>query len=236
MVRELLEKLITRFSGDTHVTFHDLSKFPWIPKLEANWKTIRKELDGVLTTLKDVPNFQDISEAQAAITEGDRWKTFYLFAYGHQIVDNCARCPETAKLLLEIPAIKVAMFSILAPGKHLPEHRGLYSGVLRYHLALLIPEPKDQCGIRVGDETRHWEDGKSMVFDDTHPHEAWNDTTSHRVVLNVDFVRPLPFPLSLLNRIMIWRIGTTPYVTEAARKVREHNVRVAAMTAEKRDA
>src|SRR5438128_5446567 len=113
MIREVIEKLITKFSADTHLTFWDTARFPWIPQIEANWRVIRKELDGVLETLSDVPNFQDISEAQATITEGDRWKTFYLFAYGHQIVENCERCPETARLLLEIPAIKVAMFSIL---------------------------------------------------------------------------------------------------------------------------
>ena len=35
--------------------------------------------------------------------------------------------------------MKTAFFSILAPGKHLPPHRGPYKGVMRYHLGLLIP-------------------------------------------------------------------------------------------------
>jgi len=35
--------------------------------------------------------------------------------------------------------MKTAFFSILAPGKHLPAHRGPYKGVMRYHLGLLIP-------------------------------------------------------------------------------------------------
>ena len=75
--------------------------------------------------------------------------------------------------------MKTAFFSILAPGKHLPPHRGPYKGVMRYHLGLLIPEPAEQCGIRVDTETRHWAEGESMIFDDTFEHEAWNDTDAH---------------------------------------------------------
>jgi aspartyl/asparaginyl beta-hydroxylase (cupin superfamily) len=42
--------------------------------------------------------------------------------------------------------MKTAFFSILAPGKHLPAHRGPYKGVMRYHLGLLIPEPRRSAG------------------------------------------------------------------------------------------
>ena len=45
------------------------------------------------------------------------------------------------------------MFSILEPGKHLPPHRGPYNGVLRLHLGLIVPEPREQLGIRVDNET-----------------------------------------------------------------------------------
>ena len=162
-----------------------------------------------------IPNFQDISTLQPGLTEGDQWKTFFLYAFGHKLEHNCARCPQTTRLLGRIPGMKTAMFSILSPKKHIPEHRGPYKGVLRYHLALLIPEPSSSCRIRVGDDIRCWEEGKSLVFDDTHPHEVWNDSNAFRAVLFVDFVRPLLFPLSLLNRWTIWAISKRPYVTEA---------------------
>ena len=43
------------------------------------------------------------------------------------------------------------MFSILAPGKHIPPHDGPYKGVLRYHLGLVVPDaPVERLGIRVG--------------------------------------------------------------------------------------
>lgn len=116
--------------------------------------------------------------------------------------------------------MKTAMFSILAPGKHIPEHRGPYKGVLRYHLGLIVPGPKGSCRIRVGNDVRCWEEGRRLIFDDAHPHEAWNDSSSYRVVLFVHFVRPLMFPLSLMNRLVIWRISRTPFITDAMERVR----------------
>ena len=82
------------------------------------------------------------------------------------------------------------MFSILEPGKRLPPHRGPYNGVLRLHLGLLIPEPRERAAIRVGPEQHHWTEGRVLIFDDAYEHEAWNETEQVRVVLFVDFERP----------------------------------------------
>ena len=103
-------------------------------------------------------------------------------------------CPRTAALMREIPGMTTAMFSILSPRKHILDHRGPYKGVLRYHLGLIVPRDAEACRIRVGEDIRHWEEGKSMIFDDTFNHEVWNDTDETRVVLFVDVLRPLPVP------------------------------------------
>jgi len=215
-----MEKAITRLTRDGNRTFFETELFPWVASVEAGSKAIRAELDNLLLHRDQIPNFQDISEDQNVLTEGDRWKTFFLYAYGHQAEQNCARCPETARLLGGIPGMKTAMFSILAPRKHVPEHRGPYKGVLRYHLGLIIPAPENSCRIRVASEVRSWQEGKSLIFDDSHLHEVWNDSDSWRVVLFVDFLRPLLFPLSLLNRIMVWKISTTPFITDAMQRIR----------------
>lgn len=220
MIRALTEKMIARLTRDGNRTFFETESFPWVASVEAGTAAIRAELDALLAHRDKIPNFQDISEDQNVLTEGDRWKTFFLYAYGHKAEQNCARCPETARLLCAIPGMKTAMFSILAPKKHVPEHRGPYKGVLRYHLGLIIPEPKTSCRIRVGSEVRTWEEGKSLIFDDSHLHEVWNDSDFWRVVLFVDFLRPLPFPLSLLNRAMVWRISRTPFIMDAMQRVR----------------
>jgi beta-hydroxylase len=77
-----------------------------------------------------------------------------------------------------------------------------------------------RCGIRVGQEFRSWREGGSLVFDDTLEHEAWNDTQGTRVVLFVDFVRPLPWPLSAVNQTLLALAGRTPAVRNAQANAR----------------
>lgn len=48
--------------------------------------------------------------------------------------------------------------------------------------------PEGDCALRVGPETRRWQAGQCIVFDDTTDHEAWNLTDSPRIVLLVDFM------------------------------------------------
>lgn len=199
MLKTLLESVL--FFRDGHKTFFDPESYPWVATVEAEWTNIRRELESLLTRREEIPNFQDISDAQKDLTEGEQWKTFWFYAYGQKAEVNCARCPETTRALRHIPGMKSAMFSILAPKKHIPEHRGLWKGVLRYHLGLIVPGPEGSSRIRVGNEVRAWKEGKSMIFDDSHPHEVWNDCESQRVVLFVDFERPLFPPLSLLKPI-----------------------------------
>lgn len=198
--------------------FLPTSTFEWIPRLETSWQAIRAELDGVLAYRDELPNFQDISIDQASITDDDGWKTFFFFAYGFRSEGNCARCPGTARLLAEIPGLTTAFFSILAPGKHIGEHRGPWRGVLRYHLALAVPEPAAAAGIRVGGEVAHWEEGGSLLFDDGYPHEAWNDTDGVRVVLFVDVLRPLRPAADRANRALIRAISASPYIQDAKRR------------------
>jgi len=196
-------------------TFFDPGSFDWVRRLEDGAPVIRKELDEVLRYHDDLPNFQDISTDQYSITDDDRWKTFFFYGYGFTAGKNVERCPATARLLREIPGMTTAMFSILSPHKHIPPHGGPYKGVLRYHLGLMVPEPADQCGIRVGDDVRHWREGGSLVFDDTWEHEAWNRTDGTRVVLFVDFKRPLAGAAKVLNEAVLKLIGFSPFIQDA---------------------
>jgi aspartyl/asparaginyl beta-hydroxylase (cupin superfamily) len=213
ILRRLVEGIM--FFRDGEKTFFDPKSFPWVPAVEADWTAVRKELESVMARREDIPNFQDISDDQNVLTEGEQWKTFWLYAYGEKAEENCARCPETVRVLQRIPGMKSAMFSILAPRKHIPEHRGMYKGVL------IVPGPDGSCRIRVGNDVQSWREGKSMIFDDSHPHEVWNDCDSYRVVLFVDFLRPVFFPASLLNRVIIWTIARTSSITEPMDRIRK---------------
>jgi beta-hydroxylase len=218
-----LLKRIERFVGHASLVgdrpFHRPEAHPehfaWTRRLESNWPTIRAELDEVLEHREQLPNFQDISKDQKKITDDDDWKTFFLYGFGHKAEQNCARCPATTALVESVPGMKTAFFSILAPGKHIPEHRGPYKGVLRYHLGLKVPQEKEKCRIRVADEARHWEEGAGLLFDDTYHHEVWNDTSQERAVLFMDVERPMRFPWSLVNKAVIAGVGRSPFVQDA---------------------
>src|SRR5271170_7930218 len=108
MVRKLVEGMM--FSRDGEKTFFEPASFPWVAELEAEWMAIRKELDALMVRREEIPNFQDVSKAQKTLTEGDQWKTFFFYTFGGKpIRENCARCPETVRLLERIPGRRQAM-------------------------------------------------------------------------------------------------------------------------------
>lgn len=202
-----------------HATFgnppvYDDGVFPWTAGIEREWSTIRAELDRVLLRQDELPSFQSIATDVATITQDNRWKTFLLTAYGLTSDNNVRQCSQTWRIVRQIPGLKTAMFSIFEPGKHLPPHRGPYNGVLRLHLGLIVPEPSEKLGIRVDQQVRHWSEGKVLVFDDAYEHEAWNHTDQTRVVLFVDFVKPLRFPARLVNWLLLNLAVFTPFVRE----------------------
>jgi aspartate beta-hydroxylase len=76
----------------------------------------------------------------------------------------------------------------MRPGTHIRPHRGPTNLRLRCHLGIKVPD--GDCAIRVGAQTRRWEQGHCLVFDDYFEHEAWNQTDEDRIVLIVDLWHP----------------------------------------------
>lgn len=210
-----IEKMVPTYSEVGESVFFTTDQFPWATLLEENWTTIRQELDQILERVDELPNFQDISKRQYRIANDNRWKTYFFWAFGFRAEGNCRRCPKTTALLEQIPGLKVAFFSILAPGKHIPRHRGKHKGLIRYHLGLKVPEPTDQCYIQVDDQTAYWEEGESLIFDDTYYHEVWNNTEGYRAILFLDIVRPMRFPLSFINWLVCRLVAASPIVQDA---------------------
>ena len=127
------------------------------------------------------------------------------------LIKNCQLCPETTKLIEQVPNLVTAGFSSLKVGTHITPHTGYPDGVLRCHLGLI---GCDGCALRVGEETRSWLAGKTLVFDDTTEHEAWNRGTQTRIVLLLDFKYPVDKKDSDdLTDKSIWELfkGTLPF-------------------------
>lgn len=160
--------------------FLDPYEFPFAATLEANWQTIRAEMAAL-----EQDRFTNWQGTYYKV-EG-KWTLFGFFLPGLRWEENCARCPETTRILDAIPGATMAGFSRLLARSHISPHHGECGAVLRMHLALTVPPG---CRFRVGQETTAWCEGKTLLFDDTMQHEAFNDSDLDRTVLIVDFYRP----------------------------------------------
>jgi len=175
--------------GLTDRPWHDASQFPWVERLEAAAPEIREE---VLSLRNNGGRFRPYVEpsppseeerdwgAQYLHDKGD-WNVFYFSVLGRQFEANQSACPVAARVLSEIPRITTMSFhSALGPHSHIPPHTGPTNAFLRVHLGLVIPE---NCAMRVGSETRAWQEGKCSIFDDSFEHEVWNRSDETRLVL-----------------------------------------------------
>jgi aspartyl/asparaginyl beta-hydroxylase (cupin superfamily) len=207
-----------RFSLVETTPFIDPRQFEWHDLVTSEWTKVQSELKALLSAADKIPIHQEIVEAAKPITGDDaRWLSYFFYVYGQRFEKQCSECPDTARLLQEIPGMKTAFFSILAPGKRIPPHRGPYRGVMRYHLPLLVPR-NGECAIRVGDQTATFDEGAGIMFDDTYEHEVWNDTEEIRVVLFLDIMRPMKFPFDITNSTIIKIIGWSPTVRKIQKK------------------
>ncbi len=116
------ERLNLRYAKHGNPCVYDNALFPWVANIERNWIDIRTELDRVLLRRNELPNIQDITADAKSITEDSGWKIFLLVAYGIESKLNISLCPQTWKIVQQIPGLKTAMFSIFQPSKRLPPH------------------------------------------------------------------------------------------------------------------
>lgn len=226
--KRLLRKIAAVFSNQSLIgdqPVYSPGSFPAIKPLQENWKLILAELDEVLRHRDRLPAFQEISPDQKRIAKGDNWKTFILYGFGTKLERNCAQCPETTRLLEQVPDLQTAWFSIIGPNYHVPAHRGVTKSILRCHLGLIVPAEREKCRLRVGDEINVWEPGKVLVFDDTYEHEVWNETDEERVILLFDFTRPMRFWGRVLNRVLIKGLKMTAYYQDPKRNMEDFEKR-----------
>lgn len=193
----------------------DANLFRWTGTLCAQWQAIRAEAERVIRHENAIPPLNEISPDHARIAADGKWRSFFLYGYGYRIDENCARAPMTAALVEQIPGLNSAFFSILAPGCHIPRHKGVTKGILTCHLGLRVPAKAARCRMRVEDRIVHWREGECLVFDDSQQHEVWNDTDETRVVLLLQFARPLRFPGNAIARLFLEGVRRTAFVQEA---------------------
>ncbi|MFM1897250.1 MAG: hypothetical protein RLZZ385_2324 [Pseudomonadota bacterium] len=180
------------------IQFYEREEFSWVGEIEGSTDDITEELYGVV---QDKSAFKPYLTADSRLAGSDPqkvkdnegWQAFYLWQDGEVVLDNAVRCPRTMAALEKVPLTRIrgrgpsVLFSMLTPGARIAPHTGFVNTRLICHLPLLVP---GHCALRVGNETREWERGKLLIFDDTMEHEAWNNSNQSRVVLIFDIWRP----------------------------------------------
>ncbi len=123
---------------------------------------------------------------------------------------NLRRVPTVAAILDEAPEVMSATLSFLAPGKHIPEHRGPFRAILRFHLMLSMPNDtagRPACVMNIDGVPYRLGDGESLLWDDTYRHEVWNRSDRVRIALLLDvWRRDMPADMALLSRAIL--LGT----------------------------
>lgn len=188
---------ILYFSGLAPTPYFARSAFSWFERLERATGAIKAELMNFVPRAERSERVFATDAAERQGLAGDRgapsWNGFYFYRHGERREENHAVCPRTSEILESLPLVHIrehapeAMFSVLTPGTHILPHRGVTNTRVVCHLPLIVPE---NCALVVGGEKHVWREGEAVVFDDTYEHEAWNRSSSTRVVLIIDVWNP----------------------------------------------
>lgn len=181
-----------------HIQFFEREQFDWAERVEAETDAIRSELIELLRTETGFKPYIGVDENRPrnefhGLLENPDWSAFYLIEGGKVNQEHAARCPRAMAAMEGLPLTWMktrtpsVFFSLLRRGTRIPPHSGMLNTRIICHLPLVVPEG---CGIRVGNETRAWQEGRLLIFDDSIEHEAWNDSDKNRVVLIFDIWRP----------------------------------------------
>lgn len=167
--------------------FYDPDQFEWVKYVEDNWEVFRDEVLSVVQDHYDsMVAYPDLEKTD----KKDAWHTLGLMYWTIRSRKAIKLFPKTWKIMKKIPYLSSCSFHELAPNSTIKPHIGDTNAMVRCHIGLVIPEQAPRCGIRVGTETRCWEEGKVLMFNDAHEHTAWNNTDRNRYVLSFDVMRP----------------------------------------------
>ena len=218
LIEKSFRPIFRRFSVLGNRVFFNKADFPVAAVLEDNYDVIKLEFEKIRRRIKELPSFQDISPDQIYISQDDKWKMFFLKTGKLRFDRNCQEFPETMKIIDSDPNLVSAYFSVIGPNKMLMPHEGPWCGILRMHLGIDIPTDGKGCVLVANKEEYRWEEGKVVVFDDTYEHFAVNLTDHDRVVLFLDYMRPLPWPLNWLNHFVVYMARYMRYFKEPVKR------------------
>ncbi|MFD3471228.1 aspartyl/asparaginyl beta-hydroxylase domain-containing protein [Streptomyces sp. NPDC058682] len=179
--------------GIPQVPWHDPYAYPellpLVNALEAESAQIKSEHE-----LAWAQRRASFSDYEHYLVRQNNWQALYLYRDGALVPDSAAVAPTAYRMLKEhavdtgvICPLLESHFSTLLPGAVIKPHCDLWNFSINLHLAIDIPEG---AAIRVAGETRPWEEGKTLLFDYSFEHEAWNKGATARTCVLADLWHP----------------------------------------------
>jgi hypothetical protein len=186
------------------------------PQLTAVTDALSSAADALAAEWRDLRGRGKAFPETECIHDAARGSWWHYSVEGPWLPLNAAGCsadaPVACALLRNISALRVpglrpirAGYSAVGGRSHLKPHCGNTNAQLKFHVGLIVPyhtvsanekggqapTPVPCARIRVGNETRAWERGRVLFFDDSVEHEVWNDCDDQeRVVLQFVFAHP----------------------------------------------
>jgi len=188
--------------------FYTTASYPQLKILEDNFKTILAEIPS-FDPEKNYPKRNTSwptnlskSDFEAYLKENIRsewcqgwqgdhvWYNFPLI-YNDQVIDKSSEiCPETIKLLQQIPGKQIVGYSLLLPNGSLSPHRDPTGKRFGSMAGNMLLTENDSANLIVNDQVYKHSQGKMVIFDSTDLHSADNNDQSIRVILYIDFKVP----------------------------------------------
>ncbi len=173
--------------------FYSQANFRWSEQLLARTPIINAELENAMTRQTSQNTIRPYLEAGMtnlgnlqSLAGSSSWSALDLYRGGQINQDLLALFPKTLSALEEVPTYNLAstpfevFFSILKGKQNIAPHFGESNHALTAHLPLIIP---GSGHLEVGGETREWQQGEMLLFDDSYLHSAHNQSNDSRVVL-----------------------------------------------------
>ena len=180
------------FPGLTSKPVWNKDKFKCVKVLEENFNLIKQEyIDAEKSNI--LYNDYKLVDNEKSLHKGD-WSWYSFISKGKVNNDFHKIFPQTYKILSSLDEIMYnipfaySFFSNLENGSEILPHYGPCNIRLRIHLGIEIPD--NECFIEIAGNSKKWNEGKCIVFDDTFIHSVQNKSGKRRIILLIDTWHP----------------------------------------------
>ena len=136
-------------------------------------------------------NFSLQNGRTAYYGDNNKWLRHDLVRGGGRILEHVpVFLPTWYKFFSDLKKLNYLSGAYLAkmlPNANIPMHSGAFNSVIRMHFGI---RPEGDLGLNVSGIVKRWSTGEWIMFDDTYPHAAWNNSNQERWVLLLRLLHP----------------------------------------------